>query len=116
LKWKPVYIIGNTSSPVASVLRPAGFENARGVISSACLKDPFDLTRKDDEDVRAWSAFMSTYMPDADRTRVLVVNARLAIWGLKTRHEDVRTTDGSAQNVLRSASWNIGHVGHLGHL
>ncbi|WP_246670288.1 ABC transporter substrate-binding protein [Bradyrhizobium stylosanthis] len=67
LKWKPVYIIGNTSSQVASVLRPAGFENARGVISSAYLKDPFDPTWKDDEDVRTWNAFMSKYMPDADR-------------------------------------------------
>lgn len=68
LKWKPIYIIGNTSSQIASVLRPAGFENARGVISSAYLKDPFDATWKDDDDVRAWNAFMSKYMPDADRT------------------------------------------------
>jgi len=65
--WKPVYIIGNTSSQVASVLKPAGFENAKGVISSAYLKDPTDPTWKEDEGVKEWTAFMDKYLPDADK-------------------------------------------------
>lgn len=68
LGWKPVYFIGNTSSQVASVLKPAGYENAKGVISSAYLKDPTDPTWKDDQAVKQWSAFMDKYLPDADKT------------------------------------------------
>jgi ABC-type branched-subunit amino acid transport system substrate-binding protein len=68
LGWKPTYFIGNTSSQVASVLRPAGLENAKGVISSAYLKDPYDPTWKDDQDVKDWVAFMDKYMPEADKT------------------------------------------------
>jgi ABC-type branched-subunit amino acid transport system substrate-binding protein len=68
LGWKPTYFIGNTSSQVASVLRPAGVDNAKGVISSAYLKDPFDPSWKNDDGVKAWNAFMDKYMPGVDRT------------------------------------------------
>ena len=68
LGWKPTYFIGNTSSQVASVLKPAGFENAKGVISSAYLKDPTDATWKDDAAVKEWSAFMDKYLPEGDKT------------------------------------------------
>jgi ABC-type branched-subunit amino acid transport system substrate-binding protein len=70
LGWKPVYFIGNTSSGVASVLKPAGFENAKGVISSAYLKDPFDPTWKEDAGVREWTAFMNKYLPGGDKSDV----------------------------------------------
>jgi len=68
LGWNPAYFIGNTSSQVAAVLRPAGVENAKGVISSAYLKDPFDSTWKDDAGVKEWTAFMDKYLPDVDKT------------------------------------------------
>ena len=68
LGWKPVYFIGNTSSQLASVLKPAGLENAKGVISSAYLKDPFDPTWKDDEGVKEWNAFIGKYLPESDKS------------------------------------------------
>src|SRR3982750_3025955 len=40
LGWKPIHILNNVSSSIGSVLKPAGFENARGVISTAYQKDP----------------------------------------------------------------------------
>jgi ABC-type branched-subunit amino acid transport system substrate-binding protein len=67
LNWKPVFLIGNTLSSVASVLKPAGFENAKGIITSAYLKDPSDPAWTGDEGVAEWTAFMDKYMPDADR-------------------------------------------------
>ena len=66
LAWRPVYFIGNTSSQVASVLKPAGLENAKGVISSAYLKDPFDPAWKDDEGVKEWTRFMNKYLSEVD--------------------------------------------------
>jgi ABC-type branched-subunit amino acid transport system substrate-binding protein len=75
LGWKPVYFIGNTSSGVASTLKPAGVENAKGVISSAYLKDPFDPTWKEDAGVREWTAFMNKYLPGGDKSDVSTVYA-----------------------------------------
>ena len=42
LGWKPVYFLGNVSTSVATVLKPAGLENSKGIISTAYLKDPTD--------------------------------------------------------------------------
>jgi ABC-type branched-subunit amino acid transport system substrate-binding protein len=67
LGWKPVYFIGNTATSVATVLKPAGLENAKGLISTAYLKDPTDPAWKDDPATKAWLAFMDKYLPDADK-------------------------------------------------
>ena len=42
LGWKPVYFLGNVSTSVATVLKPAGLENSKGIISTAYIKDPTD--------------------------------------------------------------------------
>jgi branched-chain amino acid transport system substrate-binding protein len=51
-----------------SVLRPAGLENAKGILSSAFFKDPTDPAWNDDAGVKAWSAFMDQYFADGDRS------------------------------------------------
>ncbi len=32
--WKPLHILNNVSASVGSVIKPAGFENAQGIISA----------------------------------------------------------------------------------
>ena len=68
LGWKPTYFLANVSTSVASVLKPAGLENAKGIISTAYLKDPTDPAWKDDAGVATWRAFMDKYYPDGDKT------------------------------------------------
>jgi hypothetical protein len=53
---------------VATVLKPAGLENAKGIISTAYLKDPTDQMWKDDPGIKAWLVFMDKYFPDGDKT------------------------------------------------
>ncbi len=67
LGGKPVYFISNTATSVATVLKPAGLENARGLISTAYLKDPTDPAWKDDPATKAWLAYMDKYLPDAEK-------------------------------------------------
>src|SRR3982751_4208328 len=38
LGWKPIHLLNNVSSSIGSVIRPAGFENAKGIISTAYQK------------------------------------------------------------------------------
>jgi ABC-type branched-subunit amino acid transport system substrate-binding protein len=65
--WKPRFFLANVSTSVAGVLKPAGFENAKDIISSAYLKDPTDPAWKDDSGIKAWRAFMDKYYPEGDK-------------------------------------------------
>jgi len=73
LRWNPVHLLNNVSNSVGSVLKPAGFDNAKGVLSTAYLKDPTDPTWKDDLAYKKWSAFMDKYYPDGDKTSTFTV-------------------------------------------
>jgi ABC-type branched-subunit amino acid transport system substrate-binding protein len=68
LGWKPKFFLANVSTSVAGVLKPAGLENAKDIISTAYLKDPTDPAWKDDPGVQTWRAFMDKYYPDGDKT------------------------------------------------
>ena len=46
--WKPMHFLNNVSASIGGVMKPAGFENSQGIISSAYLKDPTDPQWKDD--------------------------------------------------------------------
>ena len=66
--WKPVHILNNVSASIGSVMKPAGFEHAQGIVSAAYLKDATDPQWKGDADMKAWNAFMDKYIPNADRS------------------------------------------------
>jgi ABC-type branched-subunit amino acid transport system substrate-binding protein len=68
LNWKPKFFLANTATSVASVLKPAGLQNAKDIISTAYLKDPTDPTWDKDPAVVKWRAFMDKYYPDGDKT------------------------------------------------
>jgi branched-chain amino acid transport system substrate-binding protein len=67
LGWKPTHIVSQVSTSIAGTVKPAGFENAKGLLSSYYLKDPVDPKWKDDPAMNDWRAFMDRYMPDADK-------------------------------------------------
>ncbi len=73
LNWKPLHLLNSVSASVGATLKPAGFENSQGIISTAYLKDPTDPTWKDDAGYKNWLAFIDKHMPDADKTNALLV-------------------------------------------
>jgi branched-chain amino acid transport system substrate-binding protein len=40
--WKPVHLLNIVSASVGAVLKPAGLENATGVLTTVYIKDPTD--------------------------------------------------------------------------
>jgi branched-chain amino acid transport system substrate-binding protein len=66
LGWKPVQYLVNVSASVAAVLKPAGFENAKGIITAQYLKDATDPQWADQADFKEWQAWMKKYLPDAN--------------------------------------------------
>src|SRR6202171_1412417 len=71
--WKPVQLLASISNSVGSVLRPAGLENSKGILSTNYLKDATDPTWKDDPAKKEWEAFMDKYFPDGDKTSTFSV-------------------------------------------
>jgi branched-chain amino acid transport system substrate-binding protein len=66
--WKPVHIVNQVSTSVGAVLKPAGVENAVGLLSTGYLKDQTDPQWKNDPGFKEWLAFMDKYHPDGDKT------------------------------------------------
>lgn len=66
IDWKPVQFVNNVSSSINSVLKPAGFEAAKGIITSVYLKDANDPQYEGDADMKAWRAWMKEYNPGVD--------------------------------------------------
>ena len=66
--WTPVRYITDVSVSIASVLKPAGLEKAKGLITAAYAKDATDARWKDDAGLRAFSDFVSKNMSAVDLT------------------------------------------------
>jgi branched-chain amino acid transport system substrate-binding protein len=66
LGWKPLQILTNVSTSLATVMTPAGTEASKGIISAFYLKDYDDPQWKDDPATREWLAWMKKYYPDGN--------------------------------------------------
>jgi branched-chain amino acid transport system substrate-binding protein len=64
LGWKPAHYINNVSASIATVMKPAGFENAQGIYTAYYIKDPTDPQFANDKDFKEWKAFMQKYYPN----------------------------------------------------
>jgi branched-chain amino acid transport system substrate-binding protein len=68
LQWQPLHILNNVAASVGATMKPAGFDNSQGIISSAYLMDPTDPQWKDNPGMKEWVAFMDKWNPSADKT------------------------------------------------
>ena len=67
LDWKPIRLLASISNSVGAVMKPAGMDIAKGILSAAYLKDPSSPLWKDDPAVKEWESFMAAYYPKGDR-------------------------------------------------
>lgn len=68
LDWHPVHILDINATSVGAVMKPAGLEASKGVISVNYGKDPLDPTWKEDAGMKKYLEFMAKYYPDGDAT------------------------------------------------
>jgi ABC-type branched-subunit amino acid transport system substrate-binding protein len=71
--WKPLHFLNNVSTSVGAVMKPAGLENAQGIISVAYLMDALDPQWKDDPGMKAFDEFLVRDFPGGDRADSLVM-------------------------------------------
>jgi branched-chain amino acid transport system substrate-binding protein len=70
LDWKPLFFLSYVSNSVGAVIKPAGPENAIGIITAGFEMDPTDPTWRNDAGMNEWRDFMANYMPGADTSDV----------------------------------------------
>jgi branched-chain amino acid transport system substrate-binding protein len=103
LGWKATHILNNVSSSIGSVIKPAGFENAKGILSTAYQKDPSDPGLKGDPGLKNWTAFMDKYFPEgnkADTGNVTAyITAKALVQVLKQCGDNL-----TRENVMRQAA------------
>ena len=101
--WKPTQFLASISNSVGSVLKPAGLENAKGIMSANFLKDPTDPTWKDDPAIKEWLTFMAEYFPEGDKTSTFSVYgyllAQTVVQVLKQCGDEL-----TRENVMRQAA------------
>ncbi|TWT13604.1 ABC transporter substrate-binding protein [Reyranella sp. CPCC 100927] len=64
--WKPAQYLAVISASIAAVLKPAGLDNSKDIVTAAFLKDPTDNEWANAPDFIAWKAWMAKYLPDAN--------------------------------------------------
>jgi len=103
LGWHPVQIVDINANSVGAVLKPAGLEASKGIISVGYVKDPSDPSSKDDPGIERYLAFMQKYYPDGDKGSSLnvygYITSQLLIQVLKQCGDDL-----TRDNVLKQAT------------
>jgi branched-chain amino acid transport system substrate-binding protein len=64
--WKPAHYLVSVAASLGAVIRPAGFQNAQGIITAQYVKDVTDPRWADAPDYIAWKAFMDKWNPTAN--------------------------------------------------
>ena len=103
LNWKPVHILDINATSVGAVMKPAGLEASKGVISVNYGKDPLDPTWKDDAGMKKYFEFMAKYYPDGDKDSSFnsygYMTTQLLIHVLKACGDNL-----TRENVLKQAT------------
>lgn len=102
--WRPrQQFLAHPSATVGGVLRPAGVQNAIGIVSAVYVKDPAFAGFADDPDMAAFLAFMAEYYPEGDPTgafeAIAYANAHDMVEILRAAGDDL-----SRANILRLAT------------
>jgi branched-chain amino acid transport system substrate-binding protein len=103
LGWAATRYLSYVSASVVAVLKLAGLEKSKGLITAAYVIDVTDPRWKDNPDTLAWKAFTDKYMSAIDFSDALAAsgfcNAATVVQVLKQCGNDI-----SRENVMRQAT------------
>jgi branched-chain amino acid transport system substrate-binding protein len=101
--WKPLHLLNSVSSSVGVVLKPAGLEASKGLLTTYYIQDPTDPQWKNGQGYKDWLAFMKKYYPEGsieDAFNVYAYSvAQTLVHVLKQCGNDL-----SRENVMRQAA------------
>jgi ABC-type branched-subunit amino acid transport system substrate-binding protein len=101
--WKALHFLNNVGASVGSVLKPAGFENAQGIISAAYLKDVSDPQWDNDAGMKTFLDFLAKDFPEGNKLDGSVIVgygvAQTLVQVLKQCGDDL-----TRENVMKQAA------------
>jgi branched-chain amino acid transport system substrate-binding protein len=101
--WKPLHLLNSVSSSVGVVLKPAGLEASKGLLTTYYIQDPTDPQWKNGQAYKDWLVFMKKYYPEGsieDAFNVYAYSvAQTLVHVLKQCGNDL-----SRENVMRQAA------------
>lgn len=101
--WKPAHYLVNVAASVGTVIRPAGFENAQGIITASYIKDVSDPQWQNAPDIQEWRTWMEKYNTGASlldgSTAVGYAVAFTMVKVLKQCGDDL-----TRENIMRQAA------------
>ena len=68
MNWHPIHIMTNVSISPGQVMKPAGYENSQGILSSSYQMIVTDPGIEATPGMKRFRAFMEKYYPEADKT------------------------------------------------
>ncbi|HWI26077.1 MAG TPA: ABC transporter substrate-binding protein [Stellaceae bacterium] len=71
--WHPTHFLNSVSNSVGAVLKPAGLDASKGLLTVEYLKDPTDPAFKNDKGNKQWLAWMDKYYPSGDKKDIFNV-------------------------------------------
>ena len=101
--WKPTHYLNNVSSSLATVLKPAGLEASKGLITALYMKEVTDPQWKNDKGFLDWVAFMKKYYPEGnleDQSNAYGYNVAI----LMTQVLKQCGNDFSRENIMKQAA------------
>ena len=95
--------ISNVSVSIATVLKPAGLDKSKGLITGGYVIDVTDERYKDEPSFKAWKDFTSKYMSATD---FIDANAAYAFGAAATMVQVIKqcANDLSRENVMKEAA------------
>jgi branched-chain amino acid transport system substrate-binding protein len=101
--WKPLHFLNNVSSSLGTVLKPAGLEASRGLITALYVEDITDPAVIKTKDYQEWAAWMKKYYPEGsldDASNAYgYIAAKTLVQALKQCGSDL-----SRENIMRQAA------------
>jgi ABC-type branched-subunit amino acid transport system substrate-binding protein len=103
VEWKALHLLNNVGASVGSVLKPAGYENAQGIISAAYLKDVSDPQWDNDAGMKTFLDFLAKDFPEGNKLDGSVIVgygvAQTLVQVLKQCGDDL-----TRENVMKQAA------------
>jgi ABC-type branched-subunit amino acid transport system substrate-binding protein len=101
--WTPLQFLASPTNSVKTVLEPAGFENAQGIISTQFTKQAGDPAWADDPEVKEYVEFMKKWVPNDNPGDFVALSGYIVAQGiahaLKQCGDDL-----TRENLLKQAT------------
>ena len=101
--WKPTHFLNNVSSSLGTVLKPAGLDASRGLMTALYMKEVTDPQWKNDKGYQDWVVFMKKYYPEGaldDQSNAFGYNVAI----LMTQVLKQCGNDLSRENIMKQAA------------